>query len=180
MLFIPVTSAGLSCLQQPGTCNCLMLIKTSTSVAPRVGSLCNNEQGLYKYDHVHFEQQRVAPKGRLSKIILSWDFDIYFNENNVIWCNPHHGAWIHVHKVKSLVLYQLSSGPFNIMKKKLCTLNCWQDQLVAPKGRPITMWWVGSSIRWANNDFALAPKCHGACLQRHETCIFDIISIWIM
>ena len=28
----------------------------------------------------------------------------------------------------------------------------------------------------SKNDFALAPKCHGACLQRHETCIFDVIS----
>ena len=29
----------------------------------------------------------------------------------------------------------------------------------------------------SKNDFALAPKYHGACLQRHETCIFDVTSI---
>jgi hypothetical protein len=29
----------------------------------------------------------------------------------------------------------------------------------------------------SKNDFALAPKCHGACLQRHETCIFNVISM---
>ena len=32
----------------------------------------------------------------------------------------------------------------------------------------------------SKNDFALAPKCHGACLQRHETCVFDVISTEIM
>ena len=76
----------------------------------------------------------VAPKGRLSKKILSWDVDIYFNENNIIWCNPHHGAWIHVHKIKSLVLYQLSSEPFNIMNKKVCTLNCLTGAIGSPQG----------------------------------------------
>src|SRR4051812_25741613 len=37
------------------------------------------------------------------------------------------------------------------------------------------MSWVFNKM--SKNDFALAPKCHGACLQRHETCIFDVISI---
>src|SRR3954470_19757466 len=63
------------------------------------------------------------------------------------------------------------------MDKKLCTLNSLTGAIGSPQGPAHydVMSWVFNKMS-KNNDFALAPKCHGACLQRHETCIFDIIS----
>src|SRR3954470_22383809 len=63
------------------------------------------------------------------------------------------------------------------MDKKLCTLNSLTGAIGSPQGPAHydVMSWVFNKM--SKNDFALAPKCHGACLQRHETCIFDVISI---
>ena len=52
----------------------------------------------------------------------------------MICCNPLHGARTHVHKVKSCVLFQLSSGPFNIMVLRLVYLELLTGAIGSPQG----------------------------------------------